>query len=232
MTAKETVKARRTRVVSCLMGGMSVDETASATGLDARTVKRDLLAVPLDRLAVIRENWVTFGYPAAMVAERLAVRESDVAADLAALRLTEASRNRRAYAARFPKPYTPAFDKLGEAEREQARSAHRHAEYRYRKRARGPKPSRWNPDKRMAAAVRLRAEELSLRQIAERLVCSEGTVRNDLKRWQRDHPNAVPLRKAAAKNSPGSDGITQSGYAPPATGAVDGANVVPLRKAR
>ena len=136
MSAKETVKARRARAVSCLMGGMSVDETASSTGLPARTVKRDLLAVPLDRLAVIREHWVAFGYPAPVIAERLSLRESDVAADLAALRLTEASRNRRAYAARFPKPYTPEYDRLSAAEREQARSAHRNAEYRFRKRER------------------------------------------------------------------------------------------------
>ena len=229
MSARETVKARRARVVSCLMGGMSADEAASATGLDARTVKRDLLAVPLDRLAVIREHWVTFGYPAQVIAARLSLRESDVAADLAALRLTEASRNRRAYAERFPKPYTPEYDRLGEAEREQARSAHRDAGYRYKKRQR--KPGRVNPDKRMAAAVRLRAEKLSLRQIAERLMCSEGTVRNDLKRWQREHPNAVPLRKAAAKNNPGSDGITHPRYAPSATGAAEGASVVPLRRA-
>jgi transposase len=230
MTAKETVKARRAWVVSCLMGGMSVDEAASATGLDARTVKRDLLAVPLDRLAVVREHWVTFGYPAAVIAERLATRESDVAADLAALRLTEASRNRRAYAARFPKPYTPEYDKLSEAERQQARNAHWAAENQPRKRARKTIPAM--PHRRMPRAVELRAQGLSLRQIAERLMCSEGTVRNDLKRWQRDHPNAVPLRKAAAKNSPGDDGITHPGYAPTATGAAEGANVVPLRKAR
>jgi hypothetical protein len=210
------------------MSGMSVTEAASATGLDGRTVKRDLLAVPLDRLTVVREHWVTFGYPAAVIAERLAARESDIAADLAALRLTDSDRNRKAYAARFPKPYTPAFNQLGEAERGQARDAHRAAEYRYpRKRAR--KTIRVDPDRRMARAVELRAEGLSLRQIAERLLCSEGTVRNDLKRWRRDHPNAVPLRKAVAKNSQSSGGITQPSYARPVP---EGATVVPLRKAR
>lgn len=230
MTAKETVQARRARVVSCLMGGMSADEAASSTGLDARTVKRDLLAVPLDRLAVIREHWVTFGYPAQVIAQRLSLRESDVAASLAALRLTEASRNRRAYAARFPEPYTPGYDRLGEAEREQARSAHRNARYRPRKRERKTMRTVANPARRMARAVELRAEGLSLRQIADRLMCSEGTVRNDLKRWRREHPNAVPLRKAAAKNSPGSDGITHPAYAPPVPSPPEGANVVAMRR--
>ena len=87
-----------------------------------------------------------------------------------------------------------------------------------------------NPAKRRPDAVALHAEGLSLRQIADRLMCSEGTVRNDLKRWRREHPNAVPLRKAAAKNSPGNDGITHPDYAPSATGAAEGANVVPMRK--
>lgn len=230
MSARETVTARRARVVGCLMGGMSADEAASATGLDARTVKRDLLAVPLDRLAVIREHWVTFGYPAQVIAARLSLRESDVASDLAALRLTEASRNRKAYAARFPKPYSPGWNQLSQAERDQARSAHYAAENRPKKRTRKPGYVPTGAE-RMARAVRLHADGLSLRQIAERLMCSEGTVRNDLKRWQREHPNAVPLRKAAAKNSPGNDGITHPGYAPSATGGGRGrATVVPIRR--
>jgi transposase len=48
-----------------------------------------------------------------------------------------------------------------------------------------------NPDKRMAAAVRLRAQGLSLRQIGEQLACSYQTVARDLNRWQRERPNVV-----------------------------------------
>lgn len=59
-----------------------------------------------------------------------------------------------------------------------------------------------NPDKRMAAAVRLRAQGLSLREIAKELACSYQTVANDLARWGREHGNVVPLSKTAVKNSP------------------------------
>jgi IS30 family transposase len=61
-----------------------------------------------------------------------------------------------------------------------------------------------NPDKRMAAAVRLRAEGLSLRQIAERLaVKSPQTVANDLARWEREHSNVAPLvSKSPVQNLP------------------------------
>jgi transposase len=59
-----------------------------------------------------------------------------------------------------------------------------------------------NPDKRMAAAVRLRDEGLSLRQIGERLACSEITVRRDLARWQREHSNVTPLRHSPATFTP------------------------------
>lgn len=56
------------------------------------------------------------------------------------------------------------------------------------------KPGRVNPDRRMARAVELRAEGLSLRQIAERLsVKSPQTIANDLKRWDREHANVTPL---------------------------------------
>jgi transposase len=54
----------------------------------------------------------------------------------------------------------------------------------------------------MARAVELRAEGLSLRQIAERLSCDEKTVRNDLARWQRERPNVTPLRNMPAESSP------------------------------
>jgi len=59
-----------------------------------------------------------------------------------------------------------------------------------------------NPDKRMAAAVRLRAEGLSLRQIGERLACSYQTVVRDLARWDRERPNVVPLSHSPVTSSP------------------------------
>lgn len=64
------------------------------------------------------------------------------------------------------------------------------------------KPGRVSPDRRMARAVDLRAEGLSLRQIAERLSCSFSTVRNDLDRWEREHENVVPLCKTTVQNTP------------------------------
>jgi transposase len=64
------------------------------------------------------------------------------------------------------------------------------------------KPGRVNPDRRMARAAELRAGGLSLRQIAERLACSEITVRRDLARWEREHKNVTPLRHFPATFSP------------------------------
>lgn len=53
-------------------------------------------------------------------------------------------------------------------------------------------------DKRMAAAVQLRTEGKSLRQIAGELGVSYQTVSNDLARWDAQHPvNVIPLRKAS-----------------------------------
>lgn len=55
-----------------------------------------------------------------------------------------------------------------------------------------------NPDRRMTAAARLRAEGLSLRQIAAELACSHDTVWRDLARWDAAHPANVsdlPVRK-------------------------------------
>jgi transposase len=76
----------------------------------------------------------------------------------------------------------------------------------------------------MAAAVRLRAEGMSLRQIASEMACSEGTVRNDLARWARERPNvAAMVRKTTAQNSPPGAGITQPDYAPDS-------NIVELRR--
>ena len=55
------------------------------------------------------------------------------------------------------------------------------------------KPGRVNPDRRMARAVELRAEGLSMQKIADRLSCGVGTVHRDLHRWEREHPNVTPL---------------------------------------
>lgn len=86
------------------------------------------------------------------------------------------------------------------------------------------KSARWpNKDKRMARAVELRALGWSLRKIAARLVVSEGTVRNDLQRWDRERPNVTPLRNSGAQKCPAGGEITHPDYAP-------GADIVPLRR--
>ena len=64
------------------------------------------------------------------------------------------------------------------------------------------KPGRVNPDRRMARAVELRGEGLSLRQIAERLACSYMTAKRDLDRWDREHANVVPLSHSPVTKSP------------------------------
>lgn len=57
-----------------------------------------------------------------------------------------------------------------------------------------------NPDKRMEAVVRLRAQGLSLRQIAAELACSHDTVWRDLGRWDAAHAASnvsdLPVRKS------------------------------------
>ncbi len=65
----------------------------------------------------------------------------------------------------------------------------------------GPRPWR-DKDKRMAAAVRMRAEGKSLRQIGEELTVSYQTVANDLARWRRERPNVVQLSKTPVKSHP------------------------------
>ena len=59
-------------------------------------------------------------------------------------------------------------------------------------------------DKRMAEAVRLRAEGKSLRQAGSELGVSYQTVSNDLARWDAQHPvmpaNVVPLARKASKS--------------------------------
>lgn len=64
------------------------------------------------------------------------------------------------------------------------------------------KPGRVNPDKRMARAAELRAEGLSLRQIAERLSCSYMTISRDLARWDRQHENVTPLSHSPVTSLP------------------------------
>ena len=72
-----------------------------------------------------------------------------------------------------------------------------------------PRPKRRDPDKRMLRAVELRTEGLSLRQIAERLLCSYQTVANDLARWERERENVVPLSNPPVKNvAPGAIDLT------------------------
>jgi len=49
------------------------------------------------------------------------------------------------------------------------------------------KPGRVSPDRRMARAAELRAQGLSLRQIATRLSCHHDTIWRDLARWDAAH---------------------------------------------
>lgn len=76
---------------------------------------------------------------------------------------------------------------------------------------------------RMRRAVELRAAGLSLRKIAERLAVDEGTVRNDLKRWERERPNVTPLRNLAAESRPHGGTFPHPDSAPEP-------NVVPIRR--
>ena len=65
-----------------------------------------------------------------------------------------------------------------------------------------------NPDRRMAAAVRLRAQGLSLRQIAERLSCSHDTVWRDLARWDIAHEASNVSDLPVRKSPPGGQFLT------------------------
>jgi hypothetical protein len=65
------------------------------------------------------------------------------------------------------------------------------------------KPGRVSPDRRMARAVELRAEGLSVRQIGDRLNAGKSTIARDLARWDRAHPNVTPLvSQIPVPNSP------------------------------
>ena len=82
-------------------------------------------------------------------------------------------------------------------------------------------------DRRMAVAVRLTHEGLSLRQVAARLSVSYQTVANDLRRWERTAAQMpleiVRLSKPTVKNVPQRGGIL--------TPEVDStAHVIPLRR--
>lgn len=77
---------------------------------------------------------------------------------------------------------------------------------------------RWrNPDKRMARAVELRAQGLSLRRIGTELAVDEKTIRNDLARWegQQDDCQVLPFRHAAAES-----GVRNSAVIPQRNSAV------------
>ena len=89
-----------------------------------------------------------------------------------------------------------------------------------------PRPQ-LDKDRRMAVAVRLTAEGLSLRQIAARLSVSYMTVARDLERWEHERPN-MPLaiiRLSQSAVTPVAPGATN------VTGACDSdTNVIPLRR--
>ena len=78
-----------------------------------------------------------------------------------------------------------------------------------------------DPARRMEAAARLRAEGLSLRQIAERLGVSHDTAWRDLARWAESRSNVsdLPVRNTPPRGqflTPGSDRTEP--------------NVIPLRR--
>ena len=65
------------------------------------------------------------------------------------------------------------------------------------------RPGQWrDKNKRMAAAVRMRNEGLSLREIAKKLAVTHPTVLADLRKWDELHPNVVSL----PVNRPGKSG--------------------------
>jgi len=73
---------------------------------------------------------------------------------------------------------------------------------------------RWKqPDKRMEAAIRMRAAGWSLRKIAGHLGVSEGTIRNDLGRWEQQNVDEL-LRNLDAQSGPSGDGNYAANYAP------------------
>jgi len=84
----------------------------------------------------------------------------------------------------------------------------------------GPQAQR---DKRMAAAVQLRAQGLTLRQIAAELFVHHQTIANDLARWDRTAANVARLP---------SNPLGESGVPGPAFRQADSTagNVIELRR--
>lgn len=85
-------------------------------------------------------------------------------------------------------------------------------------------------DRRMAVAVRLTSEGMSLREVADRLSVSHMTVTRDLARWERDS-SAMPLAiirlsksvtPACNKTAPGGKEVTAE--------CDSRATVIPLRR--
>jgi hypothetical protein len=102
------------------------------------------------------------------------------------------------------------------------------------------RPYSWTPDQRMAIAARLRAEGLSLREAAARMLVHHTTVRRDLARWDRVRdempeeitrlsvPVAQPRCIAPVGAAPNGDsGTAQFANA---TAARNTGNVIPLRR--
>jgi Homeodomain-like domain-containing protein len=89
-----------------------------------------------------------------------------------------------------------------------------------------PRPQ-MDKDRRMAVAVRLTAEGLSLREVAARLSVSYMTVARDLARWEQVRAS-MPLaiirlsRPAVTNRAPGAADVTAPCDTP--------ANVTPLRR--
>lgn len=85
--------------------------------------------------------------------------------------------------------------------------------------------ARLDKDRRMRRVVELRAEGLSLRQIADRLVMSHQTVANDLARWDRESASvtALPVKSRRQELPPRGRKLTP-GFDTPT------ADVVPLRR--
>jgi hypothetical protein len=87
----------------------------------------------------------------------------------------------------------------------------------------GPLRADWTPDERMAVAARYRAEGLTLRQSAERMLVSYGTVRRDLSRW--DRVKADMPQRIARLSAP----VTQPCYIGPRDGTAEAPDVTGAR---
>lgn len=91
----------------------------------------------------------------------------------------------------------------------------------------------WTPDERMAVAARYRGEGLTLRQSAERMLVSYGTVRRDLIRWDRvkaGMPSRI-ARIATPVTQPRYIGPCDDADTPDVAGARNSApNVIQLRR--